>query len=108
MTGCDLAGAPTISVCSASDMLSLSPADIITKLRTFLYLICGLFGGMHVGSLIGLIRDKMDHRQSLRTLLKPGVCGFHSMGPEGAWTWLLEQARERPPARERQKQSALT
>ena len=37
--------APKISVCSAKDLLSLSPADIVNKLRLFLYLICGLFGG---------------------------------------------------------------
>ena len=39
------ASAPKISVCSAKDLLSLSPSDIVTKLRLFLYLICGLFGG---------------------------------------------------------------
>ena len=80
-------------------MLSLSPKDIITKLRMFLFLICGLFGGMHVGSLIGLMRDKLDHHHIMKTLLEPGVCGFHSMGPEQAWTWLLEQAREHADAR---------
>ena len=76
-------------------MLSLSPADIVTKLRMFLYLICGLFGGMHVGSLVGLLRDKADHRLTLQTLLEPGACGFMQMGPELAWTWLLEQALSR-------------
>ena len=37
--------APTISVCSASDLLNLSPADIVTKLRLFLILISAMFGG---------------------------------------------------------------
>ena len=37
--------APTISTCSASDLLNLSPSDIVTKLRMFLIIICILFGG---------------------------------------------------------------
>ena len=85
-------GAPRISVCSASDMLNLSPSDIVNKLRMFLYLICGLFGGMHLGSLIGHIRDHFGHRHKVRTLFEPGMCGFSAMGPDGAWTWLLDQA----------------
>ena len=38
-------GSPRISVCSAQDLFSLTPADIVTKLRLLLYVICGLFGG---------------------------------------------------------------
>ena len=84
--------APKISVCSASDMLSLSPSDILTKLRLFLYLICGLFGGMHLGCAIGWARDEHDRRRALAAVLEPGNCGFVVEGAELAWTWLLEQA----------------
>ena len=89
--------APTISTCSASDMLSLSPGDIVNKLRTFLIMICGLFGGMHLGAFFAYLLDQRDHHKTLTHLMVPPgdpsgqSCGFQRLGPEGAWTWLLEQ-----------------
>ena len=85
-------GAPKISVCSAKDLLSLSPGDIVNKLRTFLYMICGLFGSMHLGSFVGYVIDRRSKRKTMEELLEPGVVGFLPMGSELAWTWLLEQA----------------
>jgi hypothetical protein len=82
-----------ISVCSAKDLLSLSPGDIVNKLRTFLYMISGLFGCMHLGALIGYLSDKRSIKRVMEQLLEPGSVGFLPMGPEQAWTWLLEQAR---------------
>ena len=89
--------APTISVCSASDLLSLSPNDIITKLKLFLVLICALFGSMHAGAFSGWLQDRASHRAALRRLLSP-ACGFVPAGPEMAWTFMLEQARSRRSA----------
>ena len=80
---------PTISICSASDLLSLSPSDIVTKLRTFLYVLGALFVGTHVASLAGWRRDKWDHRRMLRSMMSP-ACGFVPSGETGAWTWILE------------------
>ena len=71
--------------------------DIITKLRTFLYMICGLFGCMHLGSLIGYLIDARAFRRMMGVLLDPNAVGFTPMGADGAWTWLLEQASRPPP-----------
>jgi hypothetical protein len=78
-------------VCRAKDLLTLTPGDIVNKLRTFLYMICGLFGGMHLGSFVGYLTDQRGNR-TMELLLEPGEVGFLPMGPEMAWTWLLEQA----------------
>ena len=87
--------APTISTCSASDMLSLSPGDIVTKLRVFLIMICGLFGGMHLGAFFAWLLDRQDHHNTISHLQAPEgdpkYCGFRKCGPEGAWTWHLLQ-----------------
>ena len=89
--------APTVSTCSASDMLSLSPGDIVTKLRVFLIMICGLFGGMHAGAFFAYLLDQRDHAKTLRHLMTPEGdpsgrhCGFRALGPEGAWAWMLTQ-----------------
>ena len=56
----------------------------------FLIVIACLFGGMHAGSALGLVRDRKDTAHALRQVLSP-ECGFLLMGPEGAWTFLLEQ-----------------
>ena len=93
LTDFSSSSAPKISVCSAKDLTSLSPGDIVTKLRTFLYMICGLFGGMHLGSFLGYLTDQRAKKRALEQLLEPGEVGFLSMGSEMAWTWLLEQAR---------------
>ena len=86
--------APTISTCSASDMLSLSPGDIVTKLRVFLLMICGLFGGMHLGAFFAWMLDRRDLHKTLKLLMMPPgphYCGFKAMGSEEAWTWRLLQ-----------------
>ena len=74
--------APTISVCSASDMLSLTPGDIINKLRTFLYVIGGLFVGMHAGAAAGYAIDRADRKAVIQHLMHD--CGFRELGPDGA------------------------
>ena len=47
---------------------------------------------MHVGALVGWLRDRADRRAAGRVLFSP-ACGYAALGPEGAWCWLLEQAR---------------
>ena len=46
LTDFSSSSAPKISVCSAKDLLSLSPADIVNKLRLFLYLVRQLLAHM--------------------------------------------------------------
>jgi len=74
----------------------------LRRLRLFLYLICGLFGGMHLMALAGFLRDRRDNRRMVIRLQEPGEAGFMVLGPELAWCWLLEQAR-RPSLRRRQQ-----
>ena len=82
-------------MCSASDLLSLSPADIVTKLRLFLFLLCGLFGGMHIGALLGWRKDVADSHRARQALMSPG-CGFRPMGgADGPWAWHLHQRQLR-------------
>ena len=71
-------------------MLEISPADIVSRLRLFLYLRCGLFGCMHLGAWMAWQRDARDARSSLRELLS-ARCGFVRRGEESAWCWSLEQ-----------------
>lgn len=83
------ARAPKISVASPRDLIAVTPGDIITKLRFFLYLIAILFGVMHVGAALGYLRDKADRCSAIESLQAPGQCGFAER--EGAWTWFLVQ-----------------
>lgn len=85
------ASAPKISVCSARDLIALTPDDIINKLRMFLYVISSLFGLMHISAMIAYRRDAFDRSVVLRKLQDPQQCLFERHGPEGAWTWLLTQ-----------------
>ena len=50
---------------------------------------------MHIGSLLGFLRDRHDRRAQMIVLLDPSAVGFTPWGPELAWAWLLEQARAR-------------
>ena len=107
--------APKISVCSAKDMIAISPLDIITHLKFFLILVCALFGAMLLGAGLAGARDRLDSRVVLRKI-KDAKCGFepavigadgkpgtpgekahghgHAAGAGGAgsvWLWTLYQ-----------------
>ena len=45
---------------------------------------------MHAGAALGYWRDSADQRRIRERLLSP-ACGFTKLGPESAWTWVLEQ-----------------
>lgn len=85
--------APKISVCSAADLIAVSPADIIGKLRVFFILVLILFGAMHLSALVAARRDAFDASVLRGKLLDPQECRFQMRG-EGdtaCWTWRLEQ-----------------
>ena len=50
---------------------------------------------MHVGALAGHLVDQRAYKRMTRRLLDPaaGNCGFIALGEEGAWSWMLTQAR---------------
>ena len=100
------ARAPVLTTCSLSDMLSLNPADIVTKLRILFIVVITLFGCMNLGAVVGAFLDAQEHRNSVLRLTKPAT-GFVLVPPhyassrdtllseipdEGVWTWTFEQA----------------
>ena len=77
--------APSIPTCSLSDMLSLNPADIVTKLKMLFIVVIVLFSVMNVGALIGWWQDKRERSTLVEGLQSPEV-GFR-ISSEGAWLW---------------------
>ena len=96
---------PKIQTCSLSDMMSLSPGDIITKLRFLFIVVIGLFGFMNVGAVIAFFLDASERKHTLARLLCEDT-GFREQ-PDGAWTWRIEQAPMRS-AVEAPRGSAMT
>ena len=80
---------PSIPVATPTQMLAVSPKDLVTKLRFFFWLIFGLFIGMHIGCLAGLGVDIRRKRIVLKTLTSPEL-GFEAL-PNGVWTWAVQQ-----------------
>jgi tetratricopeptide (TPR) repeat protein len=69
-------------------MVNLDPRDIVTKLRLLFCVVVGLFGGMHIGALVGLVQDSREKRQHLARMCAPAL-GFEEQA-NGAWTWRFE------------------
>lgn len=80
---------PQISVCSASDMTSLTPADIWNKLRLLFYAVLIMFFTMNIGALAGYFIDKAE-RRSVLLRLRTTKAGFSEL-PNGLWTWSCVQ-----------------
>jgi hypothetical protein len=79
------ASKPKVSLCSASDMSSLSAADIVTKLRFLFIVVITLFGCMHIGAACGLWIDLSTSHATMKRLCSPSA-GFVKT-PDGVWTW---------------------
>ena len=80
---------PSIPVATPAQMLAVKPADLVTKLRLFFFLVIGLFIGMHVGCFAGLAVDQRRKHHIMRTLTTRDL-GFTAL-PNGVWTWKLQQ-----------------
>ena len=80
---------PQISVCSASDMTSLNPADIWNKLRMLFYVVLAMFLTMNIGAVAGYFIDAAERRSVLSRLRSTRV-GFSEL-PNGLWTWTCVQ-----------------
>ena len=83
----DFAGArkPSIPMCSLSDMASIDPADIATKLRTLFKVVISLFGAMVGGAALGWLLDRRERARVLLRLQRPET-GFR-VTEAGAWLW---------------------
>jgi hypothetical protein len=77
--------APNIPVCSLSDLLSLKPGDIVTKLKTLFIVVCVLFGAMNIGASAGFGLDVRERAAVVARLHTP-PCGFRQT-EGGAWLW---------------------
>ena len=83
----DFAGAskPSIPTASLQDLLSLNPADIVTKLKYLFIVVIVLFGCMWIGAAFGYGQDAKMRASILHKLQEPRM-GFQ-MTEEGAWLW---------------------
>jgi len=79
------ASAPSLPTCSLSDMLSLNPADIVSKLTMLFALVISLFGVMTLGAVFGMVSDGRE-RQRLIAKLQDDDAGFRETD-DGAWLW---------------------
>jgi hypothetical protein len=84
---------PKLSVCTAGDMLSLTPADVWSKLRLLFYVVLGLFWFMNVGTVIGYVMDSAQQRSVLSRLQLQNT-GFRKL-QGNIWTWTCVQNRLR-------------
>ena len=80
---------PKVATCSLSDMMSLSPGDIITKLRFLFIVVISLFSVMNVGAVIAFFLDVQERRATLAKLHQPEL-GFAELDG-GVWTWRCVQ-----------------
>ena len=80
--GKSVASLPTADL---SEMDSLRPTDLLTKLRRLFIAVISLFCGMHVGAGIAFVQDAAERRRLLSKLQLPD-CGFE-VTKSGAWLW---------------------
>ena len=80
------ASKPSIPTVSLQDLISLSPSDIITKLKMLFEIVIILFCLMNLGAAIGYILDSRERSNFLQHLQSPTV-GFHVAPASGAWLW---------------------
>ena len=83
----DFAGAskPSIPTASLQDLLSLNPADIVTKLKYLFIVVIVLFGCMWIGAAFGYGQDAKMRASIMHKLQEPRM-GFQ-VTEEGAWLW---------------------
>ena len=87
----DFAGAskPSIPTASLSDMLSLTPSDIVTKLRMLFIVVIVLFGAMNLGAALGYVLDSRERKAFVLELQRPEV-GFIEVGDTWLWRFSLD------------------
>jgi hypothetical protein len=77
-------------MCSLSNLASLKPTDIVTKLRTLLLIVVLLFAGCNLGAVLGLALDRRERRRVLARLRTP-ECGYCTAADGcGLWSFSLD------------------
>ena len=74
-----------LPMASLSDMVSLNPADIVTKLKLLFIVVITLFSAMNIGAAIGAGQDARDRRKIVLKLRQPEA-GYRETAA-GAWLW---------------------
>ena len=77
---------PTIHVASRSQMLHISPADVLSKARLFVIMVSILFVALHFSALFSALVDRR-WRSGLRAELFSDAFGF--AGNQEIWCWRL-------------------
>ena len=80
---------PQINTCSATELLALTPSDIVDELRLLFYVVIFCFAGMNAGAVVGFALDMLQRRATLARFLTDEA-GFVAH-PDGAWTWVFRQ-----------------
>lgn len=81
---------PKIATCSLSDMTSLSPNDLLTKLKFLFQLVVILFGVMNLGAVAGVWMDMSQRKSALAAFQRPEM-GFTEHPGGELWTWRCVQ-----------------
>ena len=76
---------PNIPVASLSDMISLDPASLLTKLKLLFIVVISLFGSLHIGAGVAYVMDRREKESVAERLLNP-ACGYR-VADDGAWLW---------------------
>ena len=83
-------GAPKLGVASLSQMLSLNPSDLFTKLWFLATVVFVLFGFMILTAATMYLTDRR-RRYKVLLELRSARFGHRTHPPGGAWTWYLPQ-----------------
>ena len=70
----------TIDVASGEEMLSLSPNDIVTKLKVVCAVVFGLFGAMHLVAWLAWVSDQSGRAALLQRMKASAhICTLHTL-----------------------------
>ena len=77
--------APNIPTASLADMISLNPADLITKLKLLFIVVVSLFGCLHIGGIVAWVMDSREKAHVAQRLREP-ACGYR-VTDDGTCLW---------------------
>lgn len=66
---------PNLPTASLSDMISLNPADLVTKLKLLFTVVVTLFGLLHIGAVTAWVMDSRE-KQHVADRLRDPACGY--------------------------------
>ena len=76
---------PNIPTASLKDMISLNPADLVTKLKLLFEVVVILFGLLHIGAAVAWVMDSREKKHVAERLLDP-ACGYR-VTEDGVSLW---------------------